>query len=531
MSLAQALTSYLNLNLMLLLAALTLFLLEKFQKRVHASSFLRLHYLALTLILGFSLVHPFLPRTPIFEPAAKVWSAKSMKSFSEEAEFATSSGFLSLSGEKGAQVVSADKVVWIWSLLALVVGLLGGGKMVVDLLSLYRIRRGSFLLRKIGRVQIHFHEQVRVPFSYMLGRTAYVVVPMKTLENPIDFRIALAHEIQHHRQKDTVWVYGIWFLRLLCIFNPIVHLWNRRISELQEFACDEALLLQRRVDPKAYARCLVEVAQNAFHREGFPACATGLTFLVERNIIKRRIEEMLQPKTTKMKPTLMASVCAGLLLLMGTTAIASKAMVQDRRVSMKEAMAMAEEARKTSEFPIVINDLVLAQLNRYVGTPEGRESIRASLQRMENYRTLVAGKIQEYDLPMELMAVPLIESGYQNLADRNQMGWGAGLWMFIKSTAKVYGLRVDDAVDERLNEALLTDAAMRYLKSNFLRFRDWQLAAFAYNIGESNLQKGIDRVGSRDAFTLIRNGVEGDKHYLARLMAAILILKNPETVK
>ena len=130
------------------------------------------------------------------------------------------------------------------------------------------------------------------------------------------------------------------------------------------------------------------------------------------------------------------------------------------------------------------------------------------------------------------MAVPIIESGYQNLTEKdNQSMKAAGIWQFIPETARNYGLRVDRKTDERLDVNLLTDAAMRYLQSNHLRFKDWQLSALAYNMGEDAVQKGMDALGSRDAWTLIRNGYEGDKDYLPKLMAAILIMRNPDSVQ
>jgi soluble lytic murein transglycosylase-like protein len=178
----------------------------------------------------------------------------------------------------------------------------------------------------------------------------------------------------------------------------------------------------------------------------------------------------------------------------------------------------------------VVNDLVLKQLNRYVGTSEGREFMKNSLQRMENYRALVEGKIQQYGVPAELMAVPITESGYQNLEQSSNKDHGAGLWMFIKSTARAYGLQVDEQKDERLNADLLTDAAMRYLSANNLRFKDWQLALLAYNIGEQAVQGAIDKLGTRDAWVLTRNGYAGD-NYLPKVMAAVLIMKSPSLVQ
>jgi membrane-bound lytic murein transglycosylase D len=257
-----------------------------------------------------------------------------------------------------------------------------------------------------------------------------------------------------------------------------------------------------------------------------PLCATGLTFLAEDKLIKRRIESMY---ATKLKnPSLLKQSCIFALLFLTFigTSFASKSFVQDKRISMKEAKSMT--AKLQSDFPIEINDLVLKQLNRYAGTPEGREFFKASLKRMATYQSMIEGKLNVNKLPLELLAVPIVESGYQNLPqDPTHKSWGAGLWMFIKPTAITFGLRVDETVDERLNPALLTDAAIRYFQSNYSRFSDWKLSLLAYNIGEHNVELAMKELNTKDAWVIIKNGRENDKDYLARVMAAIIIMNNP----
>ena len=100
--------------------------------------------------------------------------------------------------------------------------------------------------------------------------------------------------------------------------------------------------------------------------------------------------------------------------------------------------------------------------------------------------------------------------------------------MFIVSTAKNYGLQVDEDVDERLNPELLTDAAVKYFQSNYSLFSDWKLSILAYNIGEGNVQNSMKELNTRDAWTIVKNGRENDKDYLARVMAGIIIMKNPD---
>lgn len=531
MSLAQSLSSYITLNLLIALGFLITWIgfraLQKFEFEVSSRTKLQISYWAVVVAMTITVLHPFIPKNDFFIPSAKVWSAESVKSFYTQYSEPADTGYLAFSVSGNPVTLRSQDVVSAWAWIGAILFIFGGAFLFKDLVLLLRIRRSSHLFKKIGHVSIFLNDHIQVPFSYFSLR-ANVVVPSHMLGKLSDFKIALSHELQHHRQKDTLWVYILWALKIICVANPFVHLWMRDISEIQEFACDEALIGRKKVESQSYARCLLEVAQTAISQKSKLVCATGLTLLVERNLLKRRIEKMFTKQHHTKKSV---KIALGLILIAGMsiTAYASTSLVQDRRVSMKEARELAQNAKVNSSFPIVVNDLVLQELNRYLGTPEGRDFMRKSLVRMETYRPLLNRKLQEYQMPEELMAVPIIESGYQNLPQSENKSWGAGLWMFIEKTARNYGLRVDSTVDERLNPEMLTDAAMRYISSNYSRFKDYQLAMLGYNIGEHKVQEGIDKLGSRDAWYLTRNGYQGDK-YLARLMAAILIMKNPDSV-
>lgn len=222
-----------------------------------------------------------------------------------------------------------------------------------------------------------------------------------------------------------------------------------------------------------------------------------------------------------------------LILIMGlmtSISCALKGSVQDQRISMEQAVAMAERAGAETDYPIVVNNLVLKELNTYLGSPEGRKFIRASLDRMKYFEKGIEKKITEYGVPMEFLAIPLVESGYRNLDQDTNKVRGAGIWMFIPSTARAFGLTVNEEVDERLNVEILTDAAMRYLLANERRFGDWQLSVLAYNIGESNVQKSIDKADSRDVWDVSRAFFKNGNNYYAKFMAAVIIMKNPDSV-
>lgn len=527
MSLSHALSVFLTLNLLLAAGYLALRLIAR---PLDARAALRLHYRALGAVLLLTLAQVIWPGRPVFEPAAKIWSAPSLRAH-VSAPITEAPGYLALPAATRAPAVPAAS----FSAGALaVLGLLfalGLGRLIYDLRALQRIRRGAYVLRRQGRVVLLAHERVGVPFSYWLPGAAAVVVPSALLGKSPDLRISITHELQHHRQRDTLWVYAIWALRTLCFLNPFIHLWARRLGELQEFACDETLVGHRKVESGQYARCLIEAAETALRQGHRPARATASMSLVGRKLLRKRIEKMMSQSKWKSGWSAAALTTIALGLVLGATAYATQGLVQDRRVSMNEAREMAERANRGTSFPIVVNDLVLRQLNRYLGTPEGREFIRQSLRRREAHRATIDAAIARNRLPEELAAIPIVESGYRVLEQKPKLGWGAGLWMFIKSTARSYGLRVDAQVDERLHVVKSTDAAMRMLKTEHQELQDWQLTLLSYNVGIGRVKEAIDVIGTRDAWELVRAGIENDADYLAKVMAAVLILKNPDAAR
>ena len=525
MNFASLASSYALLNL--LIAIGFLFLRFFLPADRSAKTSLRIHYTAIVAIIFFFVANPWIPKKPMFEPRAKVWAAPSLKNFSKSYSSSHSSGYLTFPMGKKVEI---NKVTAFFFFIFFGILIFGGFRLAYSFFQLYKIRKNSFIIRRFGNITIFASDQIAIPFSYWLPRSYDVVVPNSLLSRPLDYRMAVIHELQHHRQGDTHWVYILWSLKVFCFWNPFIYFWNHLISEIQEFACDETLVDQNKVESQQYARCLVEIAQQASRQKYVPVCATGLAFLAQRHLLKRRIKQMIS--TSKKANRWYSFLCGGILIaLMAVTAVASQELVQDRRVTFSEAQQLAENG-VTSEFPVVINDLVLKQLNRYIGTPEGREYMRNALERMEAYRAIIEKKIKYYHVPSELMAIPIVESGYKNRPAPIKSRHGAGLWMFVESTANIFGLKTEKGgEDERLNVELSTDAALRYLLANKLRFRDWQLAMLAYNIGEGKVSNGIKNTGSKDAWTLVRNGFENDKDYLPSVMAAILIMRNPKSVE
>lgn len=270
MSFAQFLSFYLNLNLLVVLGfgGLSLYSIvrKKFGSNLSARSHLRLHYGVLLTILGLTLLQPFLPKSEFYSPPAKVWSASSIKSFGQDYDVKNDSGFISLPTPSGSVTLQADQFAQLWTLIGIALLIFAGFLLSKDLWSLLCLQRNSFLLKQCGQVSIFLSDSISVPFSFWLPGRANILIPTSLMSFSSEFRIAITHEIQHHRQGDTKWVYTMLGLRMICFINPAIYFWNQWISEIQEFACDETLVDQKNVDSQDYARCLLRVAQTAINR-------------------------------------------------------------------------------------------------------------------------------------------------------------------------------------------------------------------------------------------------------------------------
>jgi len=236
---------------------------------------------------------------------------------------------------------------------------------------------------------------------------------------------------------------------------------------------------------------------------------------------------MLHRRTLPRFPLIAVAVAAAALLT--STAWTAERLVQDRRVA-EEVVAEAAGRAATEVFPIPANDVVLECVERYAGTAWGRAFLADGLARMADHEPLVLGALDRYGLPHELAAVPLVESGYRNLGEVGGESdapgmMGAGIWMFIPTTARRYGLRVSPRQDDRLDEVLETDAAMRLLSDLYDEFGDWHLALAGYNQGARHVREAIEAEGTDDVWALIERGALN--RYAGYVTAAVIVMEDP----
>ncbi len=517
MTVVTFINSYFCLNLLIVVGY---FLFRRL--KIKSSNLLEIQYFTLLTFLGLSGIQPFLPKQGFSNSTVKVWAATSMDAL-QASNYLPEAQVVSFAQSGTAQIPGGSPFILIITLA--IAALVCLWCLFKEGTILRQIIKSSYILRRRGKIQLLINDQIQMPFSFWLPGKYYTVIPSSFLTKDEDFKVSVYHEFQHHRQGDTKFIHILILLKAICFLNPFVHFLFKHVSETQELACDEQVLQSKKVSTDNYIGCLIRVAQTSVSKKYDPVCAAGLCFKKGHHILKRRIEMM---NVTKSGLGGWAKPCTLLLitLMVSLTVYASRNLVQDRRVSLEEANQLAMNAASGSDFPITVNSEVLAQLNRFLGTPEGREYIRSALERKKNYDRILSDASQKYHTPKELNAIPIAESGYQNLPSRFSFK-AAGPWMFIPSTARKYGMRVENGVDERLDVAKETDAAHRYLLSNKLLFNDWQLAIFAYNVGEGAVERGIKKYGTRDVWELSKH-VRGDKNYMAKVMASVIIMGNPE---
>jgi len=472
--------------------------------------------------LPLPLLGSFSGRSSLLPQTAQVWSAPALRDAASVpltepqalVSLGSSSAFLPLD--------VASRVLTVLFAAGLLVVL---ARLARDAAATARIIGGAQTIRQYRSARILASEQTCVPFSFWLPGRHFVVVPAALVLSRDDLQLAIRHEAQHHRQHDTKLLYLHQLLEAAFFWNPAVHRLARQLRELQEFACDEALGRQRSVSTTDYCQCLLRVAEAATQRRRAPLHASLVGSAGK--LLKRRIEALLAQPAAYSSRSVVLSLGAALLTLLATTALAFTSTIHDRRVSAREAAQMAALAQRDSAFPIVVNDSVVRELNRLISTPDGRASLQAGLARMKEYEGRITAQLVRHGMPLELLAVPLVESGYRNQPQGDDPRHGAGLWMFIAPMARNFDLRVDADRDDRLDVAAETDAAIRLFSALHRQFDDWGLALLGYNAGSQDVERAMIETGSCDVWSLIEQGHENDRGYVPRVMAAILILKNP----
>ncbi|HEX2228350.1 MAG TPA: transglycosylase SLT domain-containing protein [Candidatus Binatia bacterium] len=197
-------------------------------------------------------------------------------------------------------------------------------------------------------------------------------------------------------------------------------------------------------------------------------------------------------------------------------------------IDLDKAVETPRERRRLEFSKQVSNDPKVRYFIDYFSSKRGKPYFEKILARSGKYMPMIARVLNEEGLPEELAYLALIESAFLTGATSSQ--GAAGLWQFVPSTARLYGLKINSWVDERRDPEKSTRAAAAYLKELHSFFGRWYLATAAYNAGQGAIDRAMQQSGAKDFWTLTRKAQLSDetRNFVPKFVAVAMIATNPE---
>lgn len=190
-----------------------------------------------------------------------------------------------------------------------------------------------------------------------------------------------------------------------------------------------------------------------------------------------------------------------------------------------KAKAEADIKNTRSDLPLMMTDQVAGYIAYF--SNRGRGVFERAFARSGRYRDLMLPILKEEGVPQDLIYLAQAESGFHPLAV-SRVG-ARGIWQFMASRARGYGLSHNMYVDDRQDPEKSTRAAAHHLKDLYNQFGDWYLAMAAYNSGPGTVQAAVKRTGYADFWELYNRNVlpKETKNYVPIILAVTIMAKNP----
>jgi membrane-bound lytic murein transglycosylase D len=170
--------------------------------------------------------------------------------------------------------------------------------------------------------------------------------------------------------------------------------------------------------------------------------------------------------------------------------------------------------------PLAYNEFV----QKYIDIYTSRKDMMGKMLGLSSYYfPIFEQALKTLDIPDELKYIPVIESSMNPLAV-SRVG-ATGMWQFMFTTARGYGLNINNFVDERKDPVQASLAAAAYFRDAYAELGDWLLAIAAYNCGKGNVNRAIAKANSRD-FWEIRPFLPAEtRNYVPAFIAAVYVMK------
>jgi membrane-bound lytic murein transglycosylase D len=193
---------------------------------------------------------------------------------------------------------------------------------------------------------------------------------------------------------------------------------------------------------------------------------------------------------------------------------------------LDKAVEQPKERRRLEFSKQVVENRTVRHFVKFY-TTTGRNHFQTLLARSGKYMPMIAKVLSQEGLPEELGYLALLESEFA--VNTASPSGAAGLWQFVATTARQYGLRIDDWVDERRDPVKSTRAATAYLKDLHRRYGRWHLATAAYNAGPAIIDKALQSSRAKDFWSLKEKTQlsEETRNFVPKFVAIALIAADP----
>jgi membrane-bound lytic murein transglycosylase D len=189
-----------------------------------------------------------------------------------------------------------------------------------------------------------------------------------------------------------------------------------------------------------------------------------------------------------------------------------------------KAKAQAEIKSTHSDLPLMMTDQVAGYISYF--SNRGRGNFERAFARSGRYHDMMVRILKQEGVPQDLIYLAQAESGF--IPTAVSRAGARGIWQFMGSRAKGYGLERTQWVDDRQDPEKSTRAAARHLKDLYAQFGDWYLAMAAYNSGPGTVQAAVKRTGYADFWELYRRNVlpKETRNYVPIILAVTIVAKN-----
>ena len=188
------------------------------------------------------------------------------------------------------------------------------------------------------------------------------------------------------------------------------------------------------------------------------------------------------------------------------------------------AKAQAEVKSTHSDLPLMMTDQVAGYISYF--SNRGRGTFERAFARSGRYHDMMVRILKQEGVPQDLIYLAQAESGFQPTAVSR--AGARGIWQFMGSRGRGYGLQRSAWVDDRQDPEKSTRAAAHHLKDLYAQFGDWYLAMAAYNSGPGTVQAAVRRTGYADFWELYRRNVlpKETRNYVPIILAVTIMTKN-----